>query len=106
GPGADAVYTPGRRNSPDAGAFSRTEAGRTSGHLGLTGLGEMENARLCRAVNRQRLLETAIKLVAVPSRTGEGGAVADCLADLLKTEGFAVERPVAAHAAAPAVVVR
>src|SRR5437660_6225774 len=61
---------------------------------------------LHRAVNRNRLVDTAVKLVAVPSRTGEAGAVADCLAKLLSAEGFAVERREAGHAAAPAVVVR
>src|SRR5438132_8025203 len=62
--------------------------------------------RLRRAVNRQRLVETATKLVAVPSRTGEGGAAADCLAQILAGDGFAVERPEAGHQPAPAVVVR
>jgi acetylornithine deacetylase/succinyl-diaminopimelate desuccinylase-like protein len=62
--------------------------------------------RLHRGVNRQRLLDTARQLVAVPSRTGEGGAVADCLAGILAGDGFTVERPVADHPAAPAVVVR
>jgi succinyl-diaminopimelate desuccinylase len=62
--------------------------------------------RLGRAVNRRRLIDTATRLVAVPSRTGEGGAVADVLADLLRAEGFGVERPPAGHPAAPAVVVR
>ena len=59
-----------------------------------------------RAVNRQRLLDTAVRLVSVPSRTGEAGAAAECLADILRADGFAVERPVAGHPAAPAVVVR
>jgi acetylornithine deacetylase/succinyl-diaminopimelate desuccinylase-like protein len=62
--------------------------------------------RLRQAVQRQRLLDTARQLVAVPSRTGEGGAVADCLARLLQADGFTVERPAANHPAAPAVVVR
>jgi acetylornithine deacetylase/succinyl-diaminopimelate desuccinylase-like protein len=44
--------------------------------------------------------------VAVPSPTGSAGAAADCLADLLRADGFAVERPAAGHAAAPAVVAR
>src|SRR6516164_2361535 len=52
---------------------------------------------LRRAVKRKRLLDTAVKLVAVPSRTGEAGAVADALADLLRGDGFSVERIAAGH---------
>jgi acetylornithine deacetylase/succinyl-diaminopimelate desuccinylase-like protein len=62
--------------------------------------------RLLRSVNRARLLDTAMRLVGVPSRTGEAGKVADALAELLTHEGFRVERPVAGHPAAPAVSVR
>jgi succinyl-diaminopimelate desuccinylase len=62
--------------------------------------------RICRAVQRQRLIQTAVQLISVPSRTGEAGAAADCLAKILTDEGFAVERPPAAHPSAPAVVVR
>src|SRR5947208_9155532 len=62
--------------------------------------------RLNRSVNRARLLDTATKLIAVPSRTGEGGAVADQLANILTEDGFTVERPAAGHPTAPAVVVR
>ncbi len=62
--------------------------------------------RLRRAVNRQRLTDTAVRLVAVPSRTGEAGAAADCLARLLTDDGFRVERHDAGHPAAPAVVAR
>src|SRR5579884_1077702 len=61
---------------------------------------------LCRAVDRRRLLDTAQRLIAVPSRTGEAGAAADCLADILSADGFRVERPAAGHPTAPAVVVR
>src|SRR5437588_3541149 len=64
------------------------------------------SARLSAAVDRRRLLDTAVQLIAVPSRTGEAGAAADCLARLLTADGFAVERPEAGHPAAPAVVVR
>jgi acetylornithine deacetylase/succinyl-diaminopimelate desuccinylase-like protein len=71
----------------------------------MSELGELCQ-RLGRAVDRGRLLDTARRLVAVPSRTGEGGAAADCLADILAADGFAVERPEAGHPAAPAVVVR
>ncbi len=58
------------------------------------------------ALNRPRLVETARRLVAVPSRTGEAGAAADCLAQLLTEEGFHVERLAAGHPAAPAVLAR
>ena len=64
------------------------------------------DVRLSAAVDRRRLLDTAVQLVAVPSRTGEAGAAADRLADMLAADGFAVERPEAGHPAAPAVVVR
>jgi succinyl-diaminopimelate desuccinylase len=62
--------------------------------------------RLRRAVDRGRLVETVLQLAAVPSRTGEAGAAADRLAELLRADGFPVERPEAGHPAAPAVVAR
>src|SRR5581483_6591408 len=62
--------------------------------------------RLRRAIDRRRLVDTAVQLIAVPSRTGEAGAVSDRLAGLLAADGFAVERPAGGHPAAPAVVVR
>ncbi len=64
------------------------------------------SARLKQAVDRQRLVDTAVQLVAVPSRTGEAGAAAERLAQILAADGFVVERPESGHAAAPAVVVR
>jgi acetylornithine deacetylase/succinyl-diaminopimelate desuccinylase-like protein len=60
---------------------------------------------LQQAVNRSRLLETARQLVAVPSRTGEAGGAADCLARILSADGFTVERPLGDHPTAPAVLV-
>jgi acetylornithine deacetylase/succinyl-diaminopimelate desuccinylase-like protein len=57
------------------------------------------------AVNRHRLIDTAVKLIAAPSPTGHGGAAANCLADLLRGDGFAVQRRDAGHAEAPAVLV-
>ena len=51
-------------------------------------------------------MNTAVQLVAVPSRTGEAGAVSDCLARILSADGFHVERPTGGHAPAPAVAVR
>jgi acetylornithine deacetylase/succinyl-diaminopimelate desuccinylase-like protein len=65
-----------------------------------------ENERFGKAVQRDRLVDTAVRLIAVPSRTGEAGAVSDCLAKMLAEEGFTVERRAAGHASAPAVVVR
>ena len=64
------------------------------------------SAKLRAAVNSARLVDTAVRLVAVASPTGKAGAAADCLADLLREDGFSVERPAGGHAAAPAVVVR
>ena len=58
------------------------------------------------AVNRQRLLDTAVSLVEVPSPTRSAGAVADRLADILRGDGLSVERPVADWPEAPAVLVR
>lgn len=62
--------------------------------------------RLLRAVRRDRLLDTALRLVGVPSRTGEAGACADALAELLTQDGFRVARPAAGHPTAAAVSVR
>jgi acetylornithine deacetylase/succinyl-diaminopimelate desuccinylase-like protein len=61
---------------------------------------------VCAAVNRERLLDTAVRLIAKPSPTGSARAAADELAALLSEDGFAVQRPEAAHADAPAVVAR
>jgi acetylornithine deacetylase/succinyl-diaminopimelate desuccinylase-like protein len=61
-------------------------------------------ARLKPYVNRRRMLETAEQLIAVPSPTGHAGAVSDCLAAILKADGFAVERVTADHPESPAVV--
>ena len=58
------------------------------------------------AIDSQRLLQTAMALVAVPSPTRHAGAVADTLAAILSADGFTVERPVADWPEAPAVVVR
>ena len=59
-----------------------------------------------KAIHRERLVETARRLIAVPSPTGQAGEVADCLAGILAEDGFAVERPEGGHAAAPAVIAR
>src|SRR6516165_8985708 len=65
-----------------------------------------QHERLARLVCRDRLVETAMRLIGVPSPTGAGGAVADSLADLLRGEGFGVDRLAAGHPDAPAVLVR
>ncbi|WP_406700313.1 M20/M25/M40 family metallo-hydrolase [Singulisphaera sp. Ch08] len=57
-------------------------------------------------IDRQRLTETAVRLIEIPSPTGQAGAVSDFLAEFLRDDGFDVERPVAGHPAAPAVAVR
>lgn len=58
------------------------------------------------AVKPDRLLEMARKLIAIPSRTGEAKGVLDGLAEILQSEGFAVERPDGGYPQAPAVAVR
>ena len=57
-------------------------------------------------VRRDRLLDTATRLIAVPSPTGDAGAGLDTLARVLKADGFVVAREAAGHPKAPAVVVR
>lgn len=59
-----------------------------------------------RHVRRERLLETARKLIAAPSWTGQAGPALDALAEVLQAEGFDVQRPEAGHPSAPAVVAR
>lgn len=58
------------------------------------------------AVDRDRLIQTAVDLIEIPSPTGNAGAVSNRLADMLSREGFAVERIIAGHPKAPAVIVR
>jgi acetylornithine deacetylase/succinyl-diaminopimelate desuccinylase-like protein len=62
--------------------------------------------RLRGQVNQDRLLETAVRLIEVPSPTRDAGAVSDRLAEILQADGFDVERPEADHPSSPAVVVR
>lgn len=62
--------------------------------------------RITSKVNRERLLQTAIDLVAVPSRTGEARQVLDRLAEILEQDDFSVERPTGGYDTAPAVAVR
>ncbi|MBQ18031.1 MAG: hypothetical protein CMJ65_12995 [Planctomycetaceae bacterium] len=58
------------------------------------------------AVDEPRLLATATQLVGTPSPTRSAGEVADCLAELLQSDGFSVERPQAGWPESPAVVGR
>jgi acetylornithine deacetylase/succinyl-diaminopimelate desuccinylase-like protein len=62
--------------------------------------------RLKPHANRDRLVETARRLIEVPSPTGDAGEVSDRLAELLASDGFTVERIAAGHPTAPAVSVR
>ena len=58
------------------------------------------------AINHKRLLKTAISLIEVPSPTLSAGLVANRLSEILKTESFEVERPIADWPDSPAVVTR
>lgn len=58
------------------------------------------------AIQPERLIQTAVRLIEIPSPTCNATEVADCLASLLTEEGFDVQRPAAGWAKAPAVVVR
>ncbi|MCS6977798.1 MAG: M20/M25/M40 family metallo-hydrolase [Gemmatales bacterium] len=62
--------------------------------------------RLRSALNRDRLVQTAKELIAVPSPTGQAGAVLDRAAEMLENAGFAVRRAAGGHESAPAVVAR
>ena len=62
--------------------------------------------RVFAAINPDRLLQTAMQLVGVPSPTRSAGAVADKFAEILSADGFNVERPIADWPEAPAVAVR
>ena len=62
--------------------------------------------RLRPHVSRHRLIETALRLIEVPSPTGDAGAVSDRLAEILTTDGFEVQRLAAGHLLAPAVSIR
>ncbi len=59
-----------------------------------------------KSVQRDRLLQTAVQLIEVPSPTRSAAAVADRLQGILESDGFEVERPDAGWPDAPAVVAR
>jgi acetylornithine deacetylase/succinyl-diaminopimelate desuccinylase-like protein len=58
------------------------------------------------SVHRDRLVATATEMVAIPSWTGDAGAVLDRMSAMLTSEGFAVDRVTGGYDKAPAVVVR
>lgn len=58
------------------------------------------------AVQPQRLLETAVALIEIPSPTCSAAAVADRLEQIARSDGFEVQRVEANWPDAPAVVVR
>ncbi|MFO0950787.1 MAG: M20/M25/M40 family metallo-hydrolase [Isosphaeraceae bacterium] len=62
--------------------------------------------RLRPFVNRERMVETAVQIIGVPSRTGEAGPVLDRFAEILEFENFRVERHDGGYPAAPAVATR
>ena len=65
----------------------------------------VDSSNVLEFIDPQRLLDTALALVEVPSPTRNAGAAADRLASILASDGFAVERPVADWPEAPAVAV-
>jgi acetylornithine deacetylase/succinyl-diaminopimelate desuccinylase-like protein len=58
------------------------------------------------SLNCERLIDTAVRLIAAPSPTGKAEKACDELAQILSADGFAVERPTGGHERAPAVVTR
>ena len=58
------------------------------------------------SVDRDRLLQTAVELVEIPSPTRSAGRVADRTEQILREDGFEVERPEANWSESPAVVAR
>ena len=58
------------------------------------------------AVDQGRLTATATALMEIASPTGQAGAAADRLAELLAADGFEVERMAAGHPDAAAVITR
>lgn len=62
--------------------------------------------RLRAAVNEERLVDTAVKLIGVPSPTGTAKAALDQLETILIQDGLEVERPEADYPESPAVAGR
>src|SRR5579871_351574 len=62
--------------------------------------------RLRSAIRTDRLIETAMALIEIPSPTRSARQVADRLAEIVHADGFEVERPDAGWPESPAVVAR
>jgi len=58
------------------------------------------------ALQPERLVDTAIRLIEIPSPTRSAADVADCLASILTDDGLEVQRPVANWPDSPAVVAK
>ena len=58
------------------------------------------------AIRADRLLDTAVQLIEIPSPTRSAGDVANRLAEILRHDGFEVQRPAAGWPDAPAVVTK
>jgi acetylornithine deacetylase/succinyl-diaminopimelate desuccinylase-like protein len=61
--------------------------------------------KLSSAINIERLVDTAVKLIGIPSPTLSAKPAADKLAEILEEDGFNVERPNANWPESPAVFV-
>ena len=62
--------------------------------------------RIRSAIQTDRLVQTAVNLIEIPSPTCDGKAVSDALANMLIADGFDVQRPEGGWAKAPAVAAR
>lgn len=71
----------------------------------MTDLNEIR-ARIHESVDRERLVQTAIDLVGIPSPTRSAGAVLHRMAEILKDDGLSVERSDCGWPDAPVVIAR
>ena len=83
----------------------RNESGMLSGSkMRESSVNEEVSRKLANAIQTNRLLETAIRLIEVPSPTRSAADVSDRLDQILRGDDFSVERPAAGWPDAPAVV--